>query len=61
MAEWRRCVLCGLVLPPVRWWQRNWFLEPPPFHDPAGRYGALCWKGLMRRVGLPTDTPMPEA
>ena len=57
----RRCVNCGQPLSPLRWWQRNWLLEPPPFHDPAGVDGQVCWKGLLRRVGLPLDTPMPGA
>ena len=59
MTDERRCILCDLILPPARWWQRTWLLEPPPFHDPAGPYGPVCWKGLCRKMGLPTDTPMP--
>lgn len=55
----RRCINCGLPMPPLPWWQRNWLLEPPPMHDPDGPYGPLCWRGLSRRLGLPAETPMP--
>jgi hypothetical protein len=44
--EERRCVNCGEILPPLHWWQRNWLLEPPPFHK--GKDGEECWRGFMR-------------
>ena len=48
----RLCLMCGEPLPPLRWWQRNWFLEPPPYHDPRGPQGEQCKIGLMRRLGI---------
>ena len=55
----RRCINCGEILPPLRWWQRNWLLEPPRFHDFAGADGPSCWRGMMRRLGLSEDIPPP--
>ena len=51
--------MCGLILPPLRWWQWISLVGPPPFHDPAGKYGDRCWRGFMRRLGQPIDTPKP--
>jgi len=48
----RRCQFCAQPLPPLRWWQRNWFFEPPPFHDPDGPDGKACQEEFARRLGL---------
>jgi hypothetical protein len=48
----RQCQFCGEPLPPLKWWQKNWLLAPPPFHKQRGTEGRRCRAGLFKLLGI---------
>jgi hypothetical protein len=51
----RQCQFCGEPLPPLKWWQKNWLLAPPPFHKQRGTEGRRCRAGLFKLLGIPVE------